>query len=121
MTVRKIYSLLLYLLLPVVFIRLAWRGLRNRNYWRRVAERFGYVPRFEGARVLWVHAVSVGEVRAAAPLIKRLWDRCPDHRILITTMTPTGSETVLSLFGDRVDHYYVPYDFSTAVRRFLKR
>lgn len=117
----SVYTWLLRLLVPYVLLRLWWRGFKNRDYWQRIPERFGFVPRLDGARTIWIHAVSVGEARAAAPLVKKLWDRCPDHRILITTMTPTGSATVKSLFGDRVEHCYVPYDLPSAVRRFLDR
>lgn len=118
--VRLIYSLFLYLLIPVVLTRLLWRGLRNRGYWRRWRERFGFVDRLDGP-VIWLHAVSVGEVRASAPLVKALQRDYPRHRLLITTMTPTGSATVLALFGDSVAHCYVPYDLPTAVMRFLNR
>lgn len=117
---RFIYSLLLYLLVPWVLLRLAWRGLRNRGYWRRWRERFGFVPRLSGPTI-WLHAVSVGEVRAGAPLVKALARAYPGHRILITTMTPTGSATARELFGDSVAHCYVPYDLPTAVWRFLNR
>jgi 3-deoxy-D-manno-octulosonic-acid transferase len=108
------------LLIPLALTRLIWRGLRNRGYWHRWAERFGFVQRLEGP-VIWVHAVSVGEVRASAPLVKALARDYPGHRILITTMTPTGSATVRELFGDSVAHCYVPYDLPTAVWRFLNR
>jgi len=118
--VRFIYSLLLYLLVPWVLTRLAWRGLQNRGYWRRWGERFGFVPRREGP-VIWLHAVSVGEVRASAPLVKALSRDYPGYTILITTMTPTGSATVRELFGAAVAHSYVPYDLPTAVWRFLNR
>ncbi len=117
---RFIYSLLLYLLVPWVLTRLAWRGLQNRGYWRRWDERFGFVPRREGP-VIWLHAVSVGEVRASAPLVKALSRDYPGNTILITTMTPTGSATVSELFGDSVAHCYVPYDLPTSVWRFLNR
>jgi 3-deoxy-D-manno-octulosonic-acid transferase len=115
------YRWLLRLLLPYVLVRLWLRGFRNRAYWRRIPERFGFVARIAAPRVIWIHAVSVGEARAAAPMVKKIWDRCPDHQVLITTMTPTGSATVTSLFGDRVEHCYVPYDLPSAVRRFLER
>jgi len=118
--VRFLYSLLLYLLIPVALARLAWRGLRNRGYWHRWAERFGFVQRLAGP-VIWVHAVSVGEVRASAPLVKALQRDYPEQRILVTTMTPTGSATVRALFGDSVAHRYVPYDLPDAVHRFLNR
>ncbi len=117
---RSLYSLLLYLLIPLALTRLAWRGLRNRGYWQRWGERFGFGPCLEGP-VIWLHAVSVGEVRASAPLVKALARDYPGHRILITTMTPTGSATVRALFGDSVAHRYVPYDLPTAVWRFLNR
>ncbi|NOZ10862.1 MAG: 3-deoxy-D-manno-octulosonic acid transferase [Gammaproteobacteria bacterium] len=110
---------MLYLLSPWLLVRLLWRGLRNPAYWRRWGERFGY--RFPDARdVYWVHAVSVGEVRAAVPLINRLLERYPDCRVLVTTMTPTGSDQVSQLLADRVVHSYVPYDFPGAVTRFLE-
>jgi 3-deoxy-D-manno-octulosonic-acid transferase len=118
--VRFLYSFLLYLLIPVALTRLAWRGLRNRGYWRRWAERFGFVPRLEGP-VIWVHAVSVGEVRASESLVKALARDYPGHKILITTMTPTGASTVRELFSTAVAHCYVPYDLPTAVWRFLNR
>ncbi len=71
--------------------------------------------------MIWVHAVSVGEVIAAAPLIRRLMTMLPDIRVLVTTMTPTGADQVARLLGDRVSHGYAPYDFSWVVRRFLTR
>lgn len=118
---RFFYTLVLYLLLPVVLFHLVRRGFRNHAYWQRWGERFGYVSSTGTEKLIWIHAVSVGEARAAVPLVKRLFDRYPDHEILITTMTPTGSATVESLLGDRVRHCYVPYDYPGAVRRFLDR
>lgn len=115
------YTWLLRLAMPLILLRLYWRGLRNRGYWRRVPERFGYVASTRALRTLWLHAVSVGEVRAASPLIKALAERYPEHRLLITTMTPTGSEQVQLLFGDEVAHCYIPYDLPGAVARFLDR
>ncbi len=116
------YTWLLRLLSPLVFVRLAWRGLRNRDYWRRWGERFGFVaPLPSSAPVIWVHAVSVGETRAAAPLVRALQREYPNHALLITTMTPTGSAQVRSLFGEQVAHSYVPYDLPGAVARFLDR
>ena len=119
--VRTLYSVVLYLMVPVVLVRLLWRGLYNSGYWRRWPERFGFVPVLRDAPVIWVHAVSVGEVRAAQPLVRRLLETHPHYKILITTMTPTGSEQVVSLFGDSVAHCYVPYDLPSAVARFLDR
>jgi 3-deoxy-D-manno-octulosonic-acid transferase len=110
-----------YLLLPYAIGSLAWRGLRYRPYWSRWPERFGFVAAPKHERIIWVHAVSVGEVRSAAALIEALADKFPYHRVLVTTMTPTGSDQVRNLFGDIVTHTYVPYDFPDAVNRFLDR
>lgn len=118
---RTLYSWLLRLAFPYVCLRVFWRGLRNRDYWRRIPERFGFIPSLGSARVIWVHAVSVGEVRAAAALVQALCERYPDHRIVLTAMTPTGSATARDLFGDRVTHCYVPYDYPSVVNRFLDR
>lgn len=110
-----------YLLLPYALASLVWRGLRYPAYWRRWPERFGFVRPIRDDKVVWLHAVSVGEVRSAAPLIRAIAERLPRHRILVTTMTPTGSEQVRMLFGDRVLHSFLPYDFPDAVARFLDR
>ncbi len=115
------WSFVIYLLSPCFIWHLLWRGIRYPAYWRRWHERFGYVEPLTGQRVIWVHAVSVGEVRSSAALISRLMDTYPEHRILVTTMTPTGSEQVEDLFGDAVSHAYVPYDFPGCVRRFMSR
>jgi 3-deoxy-D-manno-octulosonic-acid transferase len=116
-----IWRIVVYLLLPYAIGNLIWRGLRYSEYWHRWPERFGFVTRLSGLRTLWVHAVSVGEVRSAAPLVSALVERYPKHRIVVTTMTPTGSKQVRDLFGDRVSHCYVPFDFPDAVRRFFDR
>lgn len=118
---RQIYSFILYLLIPYVIVRLFYRGFSNRGYWFRWHERFGFVSYKKSKPVIWVHAVSVGETRAAAPLINELIKRYPDHCIWVTTMTPTGSDQVKSLFGDRVEHSYVPYDLPFSVSLFLNR
>jgi len=115
-----LWSLVVYLLMPYAIGNLVWRGLRYPAYWHRWPERFGFVQRI-ATRTIWVHAVSVGEVRSAAPLILALADRYPLHRLVVTTMTPTGANQVMDLCGDRVTHCYVPYDLPGAVRRFLDR
>ena len=117
---RQLYSFLLYLLLPVFFSYTGFRGIRNHAYWRRVHERLGLGPVLDSA-VIWLHAVSVGEVRASAPLVKALQQQYPAYRILLTCTTPTGSEQARLLFGDSVAHRYVPWDLPTAVSRFLNR
>ncbi|MBK8132894.1 MAG: lipid IV(A) 3-deoxy-D-manno-octulosonic acid transferase [Gammaproteobacteria bacterium] len=117
---RLLYSLLLYLLLPAVLLRLCWRARRAPDYARRWGERFGRVAPLSGP-VIWVHAVSVGETLAAAPLIRHLRTRHPRATLLVTTTTPTGSQRVRALFGSAVAHCYAPYDFPDAVARFLRR
>lgn len=118
---RVIYSAILYLLLPVIVLRLFFRSWGNPAYRLRWQERFGclQLPGHEHP-LIWIHAVSVGEVRAAKPLVDALRREYPGFRIMITTMTPTGAETVLQLFGNTVLHRYVPYDFPGAVRRFIQ-
>ncbi|MDH4611881.1 lipid IV(A) 3-deoxy-D-manno-octulosonic acid transferase [Pseudomonas sp. BN102] len=116
---RALYTLLFHLGLPLVALRLAWRAWRAPAYARRVKERFafGLPPLAPGG--IWVHAVSVGESIAAAPMIRALLERHPDLPITITCMTPTGSERIRALFGERVQHCYLPYDLPWAAARFL--
>ena len=118
---RILYSLVLYLLAPLVLLRLAWRGLRAPDYLRRWPERFGIVRPASGKRVVWIHAVSVGEVRMATPLVRALLERYPEYSILITTVTPTGSAQVTASFAHEVAQLYAPYDLPGAVARFLNR
>jgi 3-deoxy-D-manno-octulosonic-acid transferase len=118
---RTLYTLLLYLLVPLVLLRLAWRGLRAPDYWHRWPERFGFIEPPLGKQVIWVHAVSVGEVQAAEPLVRSLLEKYPAYTLLVTTVTPTGSARVAALFGGEVAHVYAPYDLPGAVRRFFLR
>jgi len=117
---RMLYTWFLRLLFPMVLLRLAWRGLRNPDYWSRIPERFGFIPPITKPRVIWIHAVSVGEVRASVPLVRALMERYPHHTLLITTMTPTGSAQVRELYAGRVEHCYAPYDYPSAIKRFFK-
>ncbi len=118
---RALYTLLSYLLTPLVIYRLTWRGLRNRGYFGRWRERFGFFAAPDFPSSIWVHAVSVGEFNAAVPLIEALMLRYPEERFVVTTITPTGSQRVRATFGDRVFHVYLPYDLPGSVRRFLDR
>jgi 3-deoxy-D-manno-octulosonic-acid transferase len=111
----------LYLLAPLVLLRLAWRGLRAPDYWRRWPERFGSVAPALGKQVIWIHAVSVGEVQAAEPVVRALLERHPNYSLLISTVTPTGSARVRALFGHEVAHVYAPYDLPGSVKRFFDR
>jgi len=119
---RWLYTVAFYLLTPALVVRLCLRGFRNRAYWSRWGERFGRVPPLPADRpVLWVHAVSVGEVRAADPIVRALRERYPGVRMLVTTMTPTGTAQVQELFGPDVEHCYLPWDYPGALNRFLDR
>ena len=114
------YSLFFRIALPFVLLRLWWIGRTNPEAFVRWQERLGYVEAFDEP-VIWVHAVSVGETIAAAPLVKALLRRNPDIPILMTAMTPTGSARAGALFGDRVHYAFSPYDTPGAVRRFVGR
>ncbi len=117
---RSLYSAIVMLLTPLALARLWLRGRRAPAYRRRWRERLGFVTPVEG-RPLWIHAVSVGEAQAAAPLVQALLKRHPELPLLVTTTTPTGAERVAALFGERVEHRYMPFDTPGAVRRFLDR
>ena len=116
---RFLYTLVLYLASPFVLALLAWRERRRPDGFRHVGERFGYYPSAPQAPIIWVHAVSVGETRAAEPLVRALQARHPQCRVLLTHMTATGRETGDTLFGGRVERCYLPLDFPGAVARFF--
>ncbi|HDR9094021.1 lipid IV(A) 3-deoxy-D-manno-octulosonic acid transferase [Burkholderia vietnamiensis] len=119
---RAIYRALWWLVAPVAVVRLYVRSRKERGYREHIGERFGYVAGRspdDRAPLIWVHAVSVGETRAAQPLIDALMRARPDARILLTHMTPSGRATGEQLFGERVLRCYLPYDMQGAVRRFL--
>ncbi len=116
---RGLYSLLWYAALPVAPLRLLWRGRREPGYREHVGERYGRYRGTVPPRILWVHAVSLGETRAAAPLVERLRRAYPDATLLLTHMTATGRATGRALFGDGVLQAWLPYDAPFAVRRFL--
>lgn len=123
---RFVYAILTYLITPLLLVHLYWRSLANPLYRQRIRERFGYLDRRHldqgmARPSIWVHAVSVGEVMAAAALVRALQERYPDRELVLTTMTPTGSQRAQELFGDSVVHSYVPYDLARAVRRFFNR
>ncbi|MCB5185903.1 lipid IV(A) 3-deoxy-D-manno-octulosonic acid transferase [Methylobacillus gramineus] len=117
---RLLYSFLIYLLLPFSPLRLLWRGVRQREYLHHWGERFGFFSHPVTRPVIWMHCVSVGETRGAAPLISELQLRYPQYQVLITHATPTGREAGEQLFGDSVLRAYLPYDTPGAVARFLR-
>ena len=126
---RFLYTVIFYLLSPVIVLRLLYRALKAPAYARRWSERFGFVDVPSSQDIIWLHAVSVGETLAAIPLVKSLQHSYPNsspspspsYSLMVTCMTPTGSERIKAAFGDSVDHSYAPYDMPDAVARFLNR
>ncbi len=112
------YQIILWLVLPLVWLRLQWRGRKDPGYAVRQSERFGRVPPSIRSHPVWFHTVSAGESIAAAPLVQALQADFPQLPFLMTTMTPTGSGQVRQRLPD-VDHCYAPYDFGFAVRGFF--
>jgi 3-deoxy-D-manno-octulosonic-acid transferase len=117
---RFFYSITLYILVPITLYHLIWRGFRQRAYFQRWDERYASYSSTTSRAPLWLHAVSVGEVNAAAPLVNALLKQRPDLPLVVTTITPTGSERVRTLWGNKVTHVYLPYDLPGAVSRFLQ-
>ena len=118
---RFIYQLLVYLIAPVVIAQEAWKALMHAEYRGRLGQRLGFVARAAQPSCVWIHAVSVGEVQASAGLVHELRRRHPDLPIVVSTVTPTGSQRAHALFKDTVQHCYLPYDLPGSVRRFLGR
>ena len=116
----SLYRLALLLAAPLIPLRLLWRGRRERGYWQHWNERLARGPAPE-AGALWIHAVSVGEMRAAQPLIAALRNAHPDAPVLLTCMTPTGRATAESLYGDFARIVYLPYDYAGLMRGFMRR
>jgi 3-deoxy-D-manno-octulosonic-acid transferase len=118
---RALYTLLWRLALPAMFLYLRWRGRKQPEYRRHWRERLGWAPELPAGPVIWLHTVSVGETRAAAPLVRALRQRRPDASILLSHTTPTGRATALEVFGDSIRQTYLPYDLPGMARRFLAR
>ncbi|MDJ0711142.1 MAG: lipid IV(A) 3-deoxy-D-manno-octulosonic acid transferase [Woeseiaceae bacterium] len=115
---RILYNLLTYILLIPFAVYWLVRGIANRAYFDRLGQRFGFgFPKLD--RCIWLHAVSVGEVQAAVPLVRALAERFPGRKLLITTVTPTGAARVSAIFGDTVEHAYIPFEFPHAVGNFF--
>ena len=119
---RLIYTLAFYLAQPVVWLRLLWRARKQPEYLAHLGERYGCYPQVAPDRLIWLHVVSVGETRAAEPLIKALLAAYPEHELLMTHMTPTGRATggeLIAKYGPRLHQAYLPYDLPGACRRFF--
>lgn len=118
---RALYTALWRLALPFMFLYLHWRGRKQPEYRHHWRERLGWAPLLPREPVIWLHTVSVGETRAAAPLVRALRKRRPDATILLSHVTPTGRATALEVYGDGIRQTYLPYDLPGPVRRFLDR
>jgi len=117
---RNVYTFLLYLLLPFTPLKLLWRARKQPEYLEHWQERYGFYKRKPHKPVIWLHCVSVGETRAAEPLVKALLAQHPNYLILLTHTTPTGRATSEQLFEGSVSRVYLPYDLPFAVNRFLR-
>jgi 3-deoxy-D-manno-octulosonic-acid transferase len=118
--VRRLYSLVLSCAAPFAFALVLWRGLRDRSYRQGLGERFGWGRRISTPTV-WLHAVSLGEMSAAAPLIRAIRTQHPEIPLLVTTATPAGRARARALLGANADIRFLPYDTPGSVRRFLAR
>lgn len=114
---RFAYAILIRIAAPIAFVLTLWRGCRDRGYWERMGERWGFGARLD-RQAIWVHAVSVGEVQAAASLVRMLRVKYASLPLVLTTVTPTGAARARALFGGDVQLRYVPFDTPGAVRRF---
>ncbi|HEV3010827.1 MAG TPA: 3-deoxy-D-manno-octulosonic acid transferase [Burkholderiales bacterium] len=118
---RLLYTIALRLALPFILLRLWWRGQREPGYRDNVQERFGIYSGEKPQKALWVHAVSVGEARAAAPLVRALQGLLPDHTVVMTCTTAAGRETLRQVYGESVLAAFLPYDYPESVQAFLER
>ena len=118
---KHLYTIALRLALPLILLRLWWRGRREPGYLEGVQERFGFYTGPRPGKVVWVHAVSVGEARAAAPLVRALQEALPDHAVVMTGTTAAGRETIKQVYGESVIPTFLPYDYPESVQSFLER
>ena len=117
---RFIYSLLTRAAAPIAFGVVLWRGVRDHSYWQGLAERFGLGAKLPSPSI-WLHAVSLGEMSAAAPLVRALHSRYPQLALAVTAATPAGRARARDLFADVASIRFLPYDTPGSVRRFLQR
>ncbi|QDD02208.1 3-deoxy-D-manno-octulosonic acid transferase [Candidatus Methylopumilus planktonicus] len=122
--IRFFYSLLVYFLLPFTCFKLIYRGFRQPDYLKYWSERYGFYSAstkkiWDARKKIWIHAVSVGETKAAIPLIKLFLKKYPRHYLLITHGTPTGRATSIDIKDSRISRIYLPFDTPDATKRFL--
>lgn len=116
---RQLYSVFIYLIYPLILLRLWWRSRKNPAYLQRISERFGYLPDATPSGCLWIHAVSVGESQATQPMVHWLMKSYPDLPIVMSTTTPTGGQRVEQLYEGKVHHLYFPYDAPSVLQRYF--
>ena len=118
---RILYTAIFIALVPAYFIRLTLRGIGNKKYLERWSERLGKanIRPSKGKPIIWVHAVSVGEVNASIPLLRNLMEEYEDSEFLVTTSTPTGSDILLKKLGNKIKHQYLPIDIPFCINRFI--
>ncbi len=117
---RSLYTVVFFLLLPFILLRLYWRGIKAPEYRKRWLERLAIYSKQYPQQVIWFHAVSVGEAEAVFPLVKRMQQQHPLAHFLVTSTTPTGSARIQAVLADSVEHVYLPYDLPFIVKHFLK-
>lgn len=118
---RRLYDLMMVVLIPLMILRLWLKSMKQKAYRYRIKERLACLQSIDVEHCIWVHAVSLGEVIAATPMVKQMRANHPDIPVLMTCMTPTGSQQITKTFGDEVVHVYVPFDQSVLVNRFLRK
>ena len=117
---RFFYHIFTYLVSPLLILHLILRSASDRRYINRIAERFGFYEKENDKQTIWVHAVSYGEVNAAQTLVSSLLNENPNHQVIFTCTTPTGSALIEELFRDKVINVYLPYDLKGPVKRFFQ-
>jgi 3-deoxy-D-manno-octulosonic-acid transferase len=118
---RCLYTAALYFILPLALLKLYWRGHKNIAYRKHWAERFGFVKKPVSKKIIWIHAVSVGETIAIRPLVEALITHYPEYKIWLTNGTINGRARTEAFFANRIFYSYAPYDSPAMVRRFIQR
>ena len=118
---RYFYTIAIYFLIPFILLRLLLVSFKYPSYRKKWYERFGFINWKESSKpIIWIHAVSIGEVNATRPIVNLLLKKYPHYQIIITTVTPTGAKTVVQQYKSTVFHFYLPYDIPYCVKKFIR-
>ncbi|MEC7875540.1 MAG: lipid IV(A) 3-deoxy-D-manno-octulosonic acid transferase [Pseudomonadota bacterium] len=118
---RDFYTIVIYFLIPFILLRLLLVSFKYPSYRKKWYERFGFINWKESSKpIIWIHAVSIGEVNATRPIVNLLLKKYPHYQIIITTVTPTGAKTVVQQYKSNVFHFYLPYDIPYCVKKFIR-